>query len=840
MRALDIILVGVIGTLSACAWLSPAPPVEIEATSTPERAFSQAPERRRPPPIPATEHWVHQDAEMTNKQRRKRWFQERHRAPDGVDWRAIERDNGLAQLEKRNSLANRRAGPDGFGGVWVERGSDNQSGRMHDARWNADKTALYAGSSLGGIWRGTLEGTEWEPLGDNLYGGAHRLAVLPPAAPGGPDVLIAASNGGLIHRTVDGGQTWSVPEGIPEAWQVRRVTQTTDGAFTVFIVLEDRTGSHGLYRSVDNGASFQEIFDLESYRGDVWVPRDGGSDLYMLYADDLRISEDQGDSWVTLGAIPGDVIGGELAGSEAGAPRFWVAMDGHLWRSDDGGNTWSISVALEDYWGRMDASIVDVDVVAWGGVEVHMTTNGSDFDIVNGWGDYYADPYRKLHADVMGIGVLADGDGEVWYIGTDGGLYTSEDTLDSVENLSMTGLRVSQYYSTLTSSVDPAHVAAGAQDQGYQVTSSMAQSGTVLDFEQIISGDYGHLTSADGSHDYVYSVYPGFILAQVGAEDPSLEYIDFPGGGNHAWLPPIVAEPKRKKNFFFPGAQIHRYKLGNDDTWSPELYSEHMFSSDGYEYVSALTFSPIDPERAYAATNYGRLFVSEDKARTWTESSDIGPQGQWLYGAALVASSSDIDTVWVGGSGYGSPAVYRSKDGGHTWKPFNDGLPDTLVYALVEAPDGSGALFAGTETAAYRRDKGGDESWVDITDAAAPVTTYWSAEALQHENTIRFGTYGRGIWDYQLDPDGMGCFPPVDRDGDGVDCDTDCNDDAPDIYPGATEVCGDALDNNCDPSDDCAAGPESAALNDTCGCQTGVPAPFWWMAALLLCVRRRP
>ena len=83
----------------------------------------------------------------------------------------------------------------------------------------------------------------------------------------------------------------------------------------------------------------------------------------------------------------------------------------------------------------------------------------------------------------------------------------------------------------------------------------------------------------------------------------------------------------------------------------------------------------------------------------------------------------------------------------------------------AEAPDGSGTLFAGTETAAYRRDKGADQAWVDITDAAAPVTTYWSAEALRHENTIRFGTYGRGIWDYQLDPDGTGCFPPVDRDG---------------------------------------------------------------------------
>jgi len=778
---------------------------------------------------------------MTNKQRRKRWFQERHRAPEGTDWKAIERENGLAQVAKRNQLANLRAGPDAFGGSWVERGSDNQSGRMHDARWNADKSALYAGSSLGGIWRGNLDGTAWEPLGDNLYGGAHRLAVLPPETPDGPDVLIAASNGGLIHRSADAGATWSVPAGIPASWWVRRVAQTSDGTHTVYIVLQARSGGFGLYRSIDNGASFENIFDLGDYQGDVWVPRDGGSDLYLLYADDLRVSHDRGESWTTLGAIPGDVVGGELAGSEAGAPRFWVAMDGELWRSDDAGISWDFVRTLEDYWARMEASIVDQDVFAWGGVEVHYTTDGSHFEVVNGWGDYYGDPYRKLHADIMGMSVLPDGDSEVWYIGTDGGLYTSVDSLDTVENLSMQGLRVSQYYSTLTSSEDPTQVAAGAQDQGYQLTNGVAQTGDVLDFDQIISGDYGHLTSSDGSHEYVYSVYPGFILVQVGETDPSLEYLDFPPAGNHAWLPPIVAEPKKKKNFFFPGAQIWRYRLENGETWQSGVYSEHNFSSDGYEYVSALTFSPVDSERAYAATNYGRLFYSDDKAKTWTEADDVGPQGQWLYGAALLASSTDVDTVWVGGSGYGSPAVYRSKDGGRSWRAFNDGLPDTLVYALAEAPDGSGTLFAGTETAAYRRDKGSDQAWVDITDAASPVTTYWSAEALQHENTIRFGTYGRGIWDYKLDPDGLGCFPPVDRDGDGVLCDEDCKDDDPLVFPGAAEVCGDAVDNNCDPDDDCDLPTQATPLEPGCGCQGTAPTPLWWLVALFLCspCRRR-
>jgi hypothetical protein len=118
------------------------------------------------------------------------------------------------------------------------------------------------------------------------------------------------------------------------------------------------------------------------------------------------------------------------------------------------------------------------------------------------------------------------------------------------------------------------------------------------------------------------------------------------------------------------------------------------------------------------------------------------------------------------------------------------------VYTLVEAPDGSGRVFAGTQTAAYMRGPD-DEAWVDITGPDAPITTYWDAEALVSENTIRFATYGRGIFDYQLDPDHTGCYPVTDRDGDGVACDVDCDDTDATVFPGAPDAC-DGRDQDCD------------------------------------------
>jgi len=93
--------------------------------------------------------------------------------------------------------------------------------------------------------------------------------------------------------------------------------------------------------------------------------------------------------------------------------------------------------------------------------------------------------------------------------------------------------------------------------------------------------------------------------------------------------------------------------------------------------------------------------------------------------------------------------VRRTLNGGVTWGALGDGLPPTLVYSLVEAPDGS--VFAGTETAAYRLDPG-SSTWVDITSNQAPVTIWWSAEYVTSAHAVRFGTYGRGIWDFSLDP----------------------------------------------------------------------------------------
>jgi hypothetical protein len=105
--------------------------------------------------------------------------------------------------------------------------------------------------------------------------------------------------------------------------------------------------------------------------------------------------------------------------------------------------------------------------------------------------------------------------------------------------------------------------------------------------------------------------------------------------------------------------------------------------------------------------------------------------------------------VIIGGSGYSNPPVYISHDHGSTFDPLNEGLPNTLVFELVGTPDDT-YLFAATEVGPYVYIVE-DETWIDLAGISAPDQTYWSVEYIPELNTARFGTYGRGIWDFIID-----------------------------------------------------------------------------------------
>ncbi|MBT3340255.1 MAG: hypothetical protein HN405_04885 [Planctomycetes bacterium] len=708
---------------------------------------------------PPTEHRLAADVETKHKTARKAWQAAMHRAEEGVNWKAIERQNGLDAMARRQNALMAPAAPGSP--WWRELGSRNLAGRMHAVRLSSDGLKLYGGSSKGGVWRGDLDGSNWQPLSDNLYGGGHQLIVVPPVG-AGPDIMIRGA-GSDLNRSVNDGVTWDKVSGV--SGSVRRLIQTA-GANPIQFVLTKSGNTSRLYRSQDSGLSFTLVRTNTTQPMDVWTSRTGASSLFLFEGQRLYESTNAGTSFQALGSplsfSPTDVyLGCFETNTQAHVIAANASSGWQLWRTEDGGQSWSKKTDMSDFWGQLCTGTQSDKLVAWGGMEFWLSrTGGASPQKPNNWWDYYSDMDHSLHADMMGIYCYPDSShsyGETWYIGTDGGVYESRDRLRNYDNLSLGGLGVSQYYDVLTSRRNPDLVLAGAQDQGYQrgdlSLSTPGGPGPWADFVQLISGDYGHFASTNGAHDLVYCTYPGFILVQVDEDWPSLPFVDFPSGSSPLWLPPVVAHPTDGDSFFFLAETLYRYdRVGTSTSWNATTHTSFDFGGT----LGALAFSPLDSNRAYAATTNGNLFYSHDGGLTWSQSSSTGPGSHYFYGMTLLPSLVDVDTVWVGGSGYSTGPVKRSVDGGQTWQAKRNGMPDTLVYGLAWAPDGSGHIFAATETGAYEFEPI-NRIWSDILGTNAPITTYWSVESVPSQNLIRFGTYGRGIWDYHLETAGF--FP---------------------------------------------------------------------------------
>lgn len=723
------------------------------------------------PPRPAPQD----EGEDGRREQRERWIEQIHRAAPGTDWRATEEANQRRQLAKRNAMRAQLGQPGAgtaTGNAWEEVGSRNQAGHTRCAALGPARQGqrwLYVGSANGGLWRSPEDGSAWTPMSDALFGGVDEVVALEPANLNDADIIIQR-RGALVHRSEDGGLTWNAPSGLGQVATIRRMITLRDASQSVLLYTQASVGSGGsnrsaLFASIDGGKSFGLRWaSPTNWPGDVWSPRYGpgsGSEVYVLQGGKLRKSMDAGFNFSLVGEVDLSASEGSLQGSEAGAPTFYVAArssgDWKIHRSTDAGATWSDQGPPPAYWGSVTSLAAfssDPDALFVGGLEGWRSADGGlTWTRVNTWGSYYQAPGSRLHADLRGLSPLPDPDlpGIVdrLYVNTDGGTYVSMDLGHSVQNLSLSGLGVGQFYSTHTSSEEPTRILGGTQDQGYQRGHRQPwTSGPSTDFEQLISGDYGHLCSGDGDHDFVFSTYPGFILVQVGELTPALQQVDFPGASDSLWLPPVVADPRNQEDFYFLGDFLWRYSRSGSG-WSEVLHSTRNFANGAGSYLSAMAFSAADPDRAYASDDAGRLWWSVDGGVTWTKSSDTGPGNHYFYGNGIATHPIDPLRAVVCGSGYSAAGVRETIDGGLSWQAHAPGLPNTLAYDIAWAGDGSDDLYTATEAGAWRYDAQAGV-WTDIMGTEAPATTYWSVESVPAEGRIRFGTYGRGIWDYLL------------------------------------------------------------------------------------------
>lgn len=136
-----------------------------------------------------------------------------------------------------------------------------------------------------------------------------------------------------------------------------------------------------------------------------------------------------------------------------------------------------------------------------------------------------------------------------------------------------------------------------------------------------------------------------------------------------------------------------------------------------------------EPEVVYAGVDPGALFRSEDRGRTWREAPALAghpTRERWQPGAGGLCLHS-IQAL-PGGRLYAAisaAGVFRSEDRGATWRPINRGVRADFLpkkfpevgqcpHKLLRHPSRPDLLYQQNHCGVYRSDDGG-ETWKDIS-----------------------------------------------------------------------------------------------------------------------------
>lgn len=703
---------------------------------------------------------------------KKQWYEQMHMAAPGTDWRAMDNQSRAQLREDRAALRRMKSGDqeviaDGLlTGKWIEKGANDMAGRMHNVDIDFDKQIMYGSSDGGQIWKADMGGQNWVSLSDHYHvKGVHFLRAM--QLENGQTRLIQANYDSLLMYSDNEGIDWQISEGLNDRRNDRCLRVVSDHQDHLYMLFLQNNQRSYIYRSTDRGESFELFMEGQSSSRyvDIWKSRYEESPLFFLDRHELYTISEAGEAGtakpVGINFSSSEIQNCQLNGSVTGddlhlAIMYQTGRNSRFVTSANAGNTWQVKGTVTEgpfMNNSFGMSTINPDILGMGGVNAYRSFDGGNtWELINGWGEYYSDMVNKLHADIPEIEFMRQPDGsEVVYVSTDGGSYLSNDNLQSVRNISLKTLRNAQYYSTYTHRENTQVIYAGSQDQGFQRTTEITDG--VAHFEQTISGDYGHIVSGDGGRS-LWTVYPGFAMYYPDAAGSNHLYMWNFSNDRHLWMPPLMADPYFPQKVFLAGGssvegESHLFILEYKNNQIHVTEHPYDFGGGSGSYITAMAYSPINKDYRFVLNAKGKLYYSTDRGVNWTQSRSYGPGSHYFYGNAIIPHPRDINTIYLGGSGYSGHSVWKSTDGGAYFRGISRGLPKTLVFEMAVNEDGS-LLFAATELGPFVYVADQDE-WYDLAGAGAPEQTYWSVDYVPAIRTARFGTYGRGIWDFRID-----------------------------------------------------------------------------------------
>lgn len=653
---------------------------------------------------------------------------------------------------------------------------------------------FYIGVNNGGVWKTTDYGRTWNPIFDEQpTGSIGDVAV----APSNPNIIYAGSGEGLqrpdlsvgdgIYKSTDAGKTWK-KTGLAKAQQIGGLAIDPKDENRVFAAALGHpygpNEERGVYRTVNGGQSWERVLFIDENTGAIQVTIDPNNSN-IVFADlwagrlapwengvwngpnsGLYKSTDGGNTWkkITRG-LPTTAQGLGRIGfciAPSDSRRMYATVDagkeGGIYRSDDAGESWYRIQTDQRLWSRgSDFAEVKVDpgnpdIVYSANVVTWKSTDGgknwSAFRGAPGGDDYHR---IWINPDNPQIILLAGDQGAI--ITVNGG-----ETFSSWYNQP-----TAQFYHVITDNEFPYNVYGGQQESGSVGIASRGNDGSIgiREWHPVGVEEYGYVAPDPLNPHLIY----GGKITRYDKRTGQVQNIapEAVRSGQFRFLrtAPVIFSPADPHILFFAGNVLFKTTNGGQ-SWeqiSPDLSREQwdipenvgIYNTEELKkmkrrgVIYTVAPSPLNANLIWCGTDDGLIHVTRDGGETWKNVTPPG-LGSWSKVSLMEASRYSEGTAYAAVNRIRCsdmrPHIYKTTDGGQSWKEIVSGLPYDPINAVREDPKTRGLLYAGSERAVYFSLDDG-ENWQSLR-FNMPATSI--RDLVIKDDDIVVGTHGRSFW----------------------------------------------------------------------------------------------
>jgi photosystem II stability/assembly factor-like uncharacterized protein len=673
----------------------------------------------------------------------------------------------------------------------------------------------YFGAASGGVFKSGDSGHTWRPIFDDQE--AQSIGALA-VAPSDPNVVWAGTGesfirsnvsiGNGVYRSTDGGDNWT-HMGLPLSGRIGRIVIHPTNPEIVFVAaaghLYGPQEERGLYRTEDGGETWEQVLTSGVDSGAIDIVMNPSNPRILFAAtwqmqiwtwgresggpeSGLWMSRDGGDNWIRLegNGLPRGMMGRIGLGVTPDDPDRVYALietssnaefeafdehEGTLWRSDNGGGSWSMvnaDHALAQrplYYSRMAVAPDDADEVHFMSTAHSKSLDGGLTFTSLGGGDNHDMWIDPLLPDRM-------------IVGNDQGVKIST---NRGRNWYRPLLPIAQMYHVFTDTKVPYNLYGNRQDGPSSGGPSNTLSGGSIPigaFRSVGGCESGFAVPDTVTNDVVWSgCYEGILdrhQLSTGISRTVSVWPDNPEGWaaddvryRFQWTFPVHISPHDNETVYAGSQHVHRTRDGGQ-SWqliSPDLtrndttrqqktggLTTEDVSPTYASVLYAIAESPIVPGLIWTGSNDGLVQLTRDNGETWTDVTvNIPDLPEWGTVSNVEPSRFDPAVAYITVDfhqlGSSDPFIYGTDDYGATWRSLSGDIPRSIfsyAHVIREDPTRPGLLYLGTENSVYVSFDDG-EAWLPLQGDLPHAPAYWLT-VQNHFNDLVVGTYGRGFW----------------------------------------------------------------------------------------------